>query len=60
MLLEAFVWPVSAVMKMWQWLLAQVLGVSPDTAWVLSIVLLVITVRAILVPFNGRRTAPPA
>lgn len=52
MLLEAFVWPVSAVMKMWHWLLAQVLGVSPDTAWVLSIVLLVITVRAFLVPFN--------
>lgn len=52
MLLEAFVWPVSAVMKMWHWLLAQVLGVAPDTAWVMSIVLLVITVRAFLVPFN--------
>lgn len=52
MLLEAFVWPVSALMKMWHWLLAQVLGVAPDTAWVLSIVLLVITVRALLVPFN--------
>jgi len=52
LLLEAFVWPVSAVMKMWHWLLAQVLGVAPDTAWVMSIVLLVITVRALLVPFN--------
>lgn len=52
MLLEAFVWPVSAVMKMWHWLLAQVFNVAPDTAWVLSIVLLVITVRGFLVPFN--------
>lgn len=51
-MLEAFVWPVSAVMKMWHWLLAQVLGIAPDTAWVMSIVLLVITVRGFLVPFN--------
>lgn len=52
MLLEAFVWPVSAVMKLWHWLLAHVMGVAPDTAWVMSIVLLVITVRSFLVPFN--------
>lgn len=52
MLLEAFVWPVSAVMKIWHWLLAQVLHIAPDTAWVLSILLLVVTVRGFLVPFN--------
>ena len=52
MLLEAFVWPVSAVMKLWHWLLAQVFAVAPDTAWVLSIILLVVTVRGFLVPFN--------
>lgn len=52
MLLEAFVWPVSAVMKMWHWLLAQVFNIAPDTAWSMSIVLLVITVRGFLVPFN--------
>lgn len=51
-MLTAFVWPVSAVMKLWHWLLAQVMGVAPDTAWVMSIVLLVLTVRGFLVPFN--------
>lgn len=49
-MLEAFVYPVSAVMKAWHWLLADVFSVSPDTAWVLSIVLLVVTVRGLLVP----------
>ena len=51
-MIEAFVYPVSAVMKFWHWLLADVFTVSPDTAWVLSIVLLVVTVRGCLVPFN--------
>lgn len=51
-MLEAFAWPVSAVMKMWHWLLAQVFNVAPDTAWVMSIILLVLTVRGFLVPFN--------
>ena len=51
-MIEAFVYPVSAVMKFWHWLLADIFTVSPDTAWVLSIVLLVVTVRGFLVPFN--------
>lgn len=49
-MLEAFVYPVSAVMKLWHWLLADVFNVAPDTAWVLSICLLVLTVRGLLVP----------
>lgn len=51
-MIEAFVYPVSAVMKFWHWLLADIFTVSPDTAWVISIFLLVVTVRGFLVPFN--------
>lgn len=51
-MLEAFVYPVSAVMKFWHWLLADVFSAAPDTAWVASIVLLVLTVRGFLLPFN--------
>lgn len=51
-MIEAFVYPVSAVMKFWHWLLADMFSVAPDTAWVISILLLVVTVRGFLVPFN--------
>ena len=30
-MIEAFVYPVSAVMKFWHWLLADIFTVSPDT-----------------------------
>ncbi|MHA2790048.1 membrane protein insertase YidC [Corynebacterium sp. S7] len=49
---ETLVLPVSAVMKFWHWLLADVSGLSNSVSWVLSVVLLVCTIRAILAPFT--------
>lgn len=51
-MMEAFVYPVSAVMKGWHWLLADLLRIPADLAWVLSIILLVITVRIFMAPFT--------
>lgn len=50
-MLEMLVYPVSAVMKFWHWLLAGVLHMPADSAWLASIVLLVFTVRGIILPF---------
>lgn len=51
-MLEIFVYPVSAVMKLWHLLLHDVFGMDESTAWVVSIVGLVITVRALIAPFT--------
>ena len=51
-MIEAFVYPVSAVMKLWHWLFASVLNVSNSPAWVASVVLLVVTVRALIAPLS--------
>ncbi|WP_342318630.1 membrane protein insertase YidC [Corynebacterium mayonis] len=51
-MIQAFVYPVSAVMKMWHWLLETILHVPSSTAWVASVVLLVITVRALVSPLT--------
>ncbi|MEX3504282.1 membrane protein insertase YidC [Corynebacterium sp. LK2510] len=51
-MIEAFVYPVSAVLKLWHWLLASVLDVSSSTAWVASVILLVVTVRALISPLT--------
>ncbi|CAM4322677.1 MULTISPECIES: membrane protein insertase YidC [Corynebacterium] len=50
-MLEMLVYPVSAVIKLWHWLLADVLGMGPSAAWVASVILLVVTVRALIMPF---------
>ncbi|WIM67565.1 membrane protein insertase YidC [Corynebacterium breve] len=55
-MLNAFVLPVSVVMKFWHWLTASVFGMDNSAAWVLSIVLLVVTIRTILVPFTWTMT----
>ena len=49
-MIDAFVYPVSAVMKLWHWLLASVFDVSSSHAWVASIILLVVTIRALIAP----------
>ena len=51
-MIEAFVYPVSAVMKFWHWLLAGVFGMESSHSWVASIILLVITVRALIAPLQ--------
>ncbi|UIZ92071.1 membrane protein insertase YidC [Corynebacterium sp. CNCTC7651] len=50
-MLEMLVYPVSAVMKFWHWILADVLSVPAEHAWVTSIILFVFTVRGIILPF---------
>ena len=47
---EVFMYPVSGIMKFWHWLISSFVGES--TAWLISIILLVITVRGIVVPLN--------
>ncbi|MDY5785025.1 membrane protein insertase YidC [Corynebacterium sp.] len=51
-MIEAFVYPVSAVLKLWHWLLASVFDVPSSTAWVASVILLVVTVRALISPLT--------
>ncbi|WP_257202765.1 membrane protein insertase YidC [Corynebacterium cystitidis] len=51
-MLEAFVFPVSAIMKLWHWLMADVFSLDNSTAWVISIILLVVTVRSLIAPFT--------
>ncbi|TCK25856.1 membrane protein insertase YidC [Pseudonocardia endophytica] len=48
-MLDVLYYPVSFVMRAWHALFADVLGPSSGTAWALSVVLLVLTVRALLV-----------
>ena len=48
-------YPVAAVLKLWHMLLANVLGVDANTAWVGSIVLLVLTIRLLLLPLAYRQ-----
>lgn len=47
---EVFMYPVSGIMKFWHWLISSFVGES--TAWMISIILLVITVRGVVVPLN--------
>lgn len=49
---EFFVYPVSAVMKLWHWMLHSLFGVDDSIAWVVSVFGLVITVRALIAPFS--------
>ncbi|AWB84882.1 membrane protein insertase YidC [Corynebacterium liangguodongii] len=51
-MIELFVYPVSAVMKFWHWLLADVLSVESSHSWVASVVLLVVTVRGLIAPLQ--------
>lgn len=49
-MLDLFAYPVSAVMKLWHLLLHNVLGLSQDTAWVLALFGLVVTIRSFIAP----------
>lgn len=49
-MLEMLVYPVSAVMKFWHWVL-EGLSVPANAAWIASIVLFVFTVRGLILPF---------
>lgn len=51
-MLEVFVFPISAVMKFWHWIMADVFSLDNSTAWVVSIILLVITIRSLIAPFT--------
>lgn len=50
-MLEMLVYPVSAVMRFWHWLLVGAFGMDEVRAWVPCIVLLVLTIRGIILPF---------
>lgn len=60
-MIDIFVYPVSAIMKLWHLILHSFLG--DQTAWLVSIPLLVLTVRSLIWPLNwsairsGRRSA---
>lgn len=49
-MLEIFVYPVSAVMKLWHLLLADVIGLEKSLAWTLSVLGLVIIIRSLIAP----------
>lgn len=49
-MLEIFVYPVSAVMKLWHLLLADVFGLQQSTAWALSVLGLVVVIRSLIAP----------
>ena len=49
-MLEVFMYPVSGIMKLWHLLFGSFLDGS--AAWILTIVFLVLTVRAIIAPLN--------
>lgn len=51
-MIEFMIYPVSAIMKFWHYLLHSVCGLSTSTAWYLSIFALVITVRTIVAPLT--------
>lgn len=48
-------YPVAAVLKLWHLFLSEVLGLSATSAWVGSIILLVLTIRLLLVPLVYRQ-----
>lgn len=47
---EFFMYPVSGIMKFWHWLISGF--VDESAAWLVSIFLLVLTVRGIVIPLN--------
>lgn len=49
-MIEFMIYPVSAVMKFWHWLLFSVLGMDTSQSWLLSIVGLIVTVRLLVLP----------
>lgn len=49
-MLEIFMYPVSGIMKLWHLLLS--LFMADTTAWLISIVLLVLTIRLLISPLN--------
>lgn len=44
-------YPVSAVMKFWHWVLAGVFSLPNDAGWIAAIILFVFTVRGLILPF---------
>lgn len=58
-MLELLTYPISAVMKMWHHLLHGIFGLDNSASWIVSIILLVVTVRLFLLPFSWsqRRSA---
>lgn len=49
-MLEPLIYPVSGVLKLWHILMHSVFGMNDSTAWVVSILGLVVTVRVLLLP----------
>ncbi|MEJ4100802.1 membrane protein insertase YidC [Corynebacterium mastitidis] len=50
-MLNLFVLPISGVMKMWHLFFHSLLGINEHHAWLLSLVGLIVTVRALIAPF---------
>ncbi|WP_290218164.1 membrane protein insertase YidC [Corynebacterium atrinae] len=50
--LEPFIYLVSGVLKLWHLLIHNLLGVNDSTAWALSLLGLVITVRGLITPIS--------
>ena len=50
-MLELFAYPVSVVLKAWHLLLTEVFTMDASAAWIISVILLVVTVRGLLFPF---------
>lgn len=49
-MIEFMIYPVSAIMKFWHWLLSSVFGLDATMAWLLSLVGLIVTIRSIVLP----------
>lgn len=54
-MIEALIYPVSGVMKLWHVLLHNICGLSDSRAWLLSIFGLIITVRSIVLPLYWKQ-----
>lgn len=51
-MLELFAYPVSALIKLWHIILSDLISMDPVTAWVWSILGLVITIRLLIMPLT--------
>ncbi|MDK4258878.1 membrane protein insertase YidC [Corynebacterium propinquum] len=51
-LYDMFMYPVSAVMKLWHLLFQNVFGLEDSVSWLISIPFLIVTVRGLIAPLN--------
>ena len=51
-LYDAFMYPVSAVMKLWHLIFQNVFGLDDSISWLISIPFLIVTVRGLIAPLT--------